>query len=344
MIWLTWRQFRVPLLTALGALAVVGTGVAVLGLVMRNEYDSTIVGCEALNSCATAGQSFRDSFGPVVGLLSVAMLLLPALLGAFWGAPLITRELENGTHRLVWTQGVTRRRWLAVKLGVVVLAGLVLTAAFSALLTWAADPYDTLVGGRFGALSFGSRNVAPLGYAVFALLLGATIGLLVKRTLPTMAVLIVAFAVLQIGMAFFGRAHLMSPVTESVTVSQASMEKIHGLGISGPPPTNGTFSPDTRVLVSDYEIGGGWLLTPDMALRSADGGLMDPALADACFQGNGMEKTSACLAGHDLHFDVSYHPASRYWPFQGIELAGFLTATLLLAAFALWRIPRGVAA
>ena len=37
--------------------------------------------------------------------------------GVFWGAPLVARELEAGTHRLVWNQSVTRTRWLAIKLG-----------------------------------------------------------------------------------------------------------------------------------------------------------------------------------------------------------------------------------
>jgi hypothetical protein len=40
----------------------------------------------------------------------------PALIGIFWGAPLITRELETGTNRLAWTKSITRARRLAVKL------------------------------------------------------------------------------------------------------------------------------------------------------------------------------------------------------------------------------------
>jgi ABC-type transport system involved in multi-copper enzyme maturation permease subunit len=43
-------------------------------------------------------------------LLGPGLLPIPALLGMFWGAPLIARELESGTYRLAWTQSVTRRR------------------------------------------------------------------------------------------------------------------------------------------------------------------------------------------------------------------------------------------
>jgi hypothetical protein len=43
------------------------------------------------------------------------LAVLPALAGLFVGAPLLARELEQGTHRFAWTQGVTRRRWLLSK-------------------------------------------------------------------------------------------------------------------------------------------------------------------------------------------------------------------------------------
>ena len=46
----------------------------------------------------------------------MAVLIAPAIVGIFWGAPLIARELETGTHRLVWNQTVTRTGWLATKL------------------------------------------------------------------------------------------------------------------------------------------------------------------------------------------------------------------------------------
>ncbi len=43
--------------------------------------------------------------------LSIAV---PALLGLFWGAPMVAREIETGTSQFAWVQSVTRVRWLAV--------------------------------------------------------------------------------------------------------------------------------------------------------------------------------------------------------------------------------------
>jgi hypothetical protein len=91
------------------------------------------------------------------------------------------------TDRLVWNQSVTRTRWLAVKLTLLTLISMTVTGLYSLLLTWSASRPDQLIGERFGALTLASRNVAPIGYAAFAFVFGTVIGLLVRRTLPAMA-------------------------------------------------------------------------------------------------------------------------------------------------------------
>ena len=71
--------------------------------------------CSARSSRATTPSSTS---------LELLVLAAPALIGIFWGAPLIGRELETGTHQFAWNQTVTRTRWLAVKLAVVGLAAI----------------------------------------------------------------------------------------------------------------------------------------------------------------------------------------------------------------------------
>ena len=66
---------------------------------------------------------------------------MPALIGAFVGAPVLARELETGTFRFAWTQGFGRWRWTLAKLvalGVVVAAA---AGALSVLLSWYYQPY-----------------------------------------------------------------------------------------------------------------------------------------------------------------------------------------------------------
>ena len=57
---------------------------------------------------------------PVLRLAAQTIpVALPAVLGMFWGAPLVARELESGTFRLAWTQGRSRHTWFAAKLAVI---------------------------------------------------------------------------------------------------------------------------------------------------------------------------------------------------------------------------------
>ena len=87
------------------------------------------------------------------------MLVVPALIGMFWGAPLIARELETGTYRLAWTQGVTRKRWLAVKLGLVGLASMAVAGLLSLMVTWWSSPLDRVNADPFTL--FDQRGIVP---------------------------------------------------------------------------------------------------------------------------------------------------------------------------------------
>ena len=135
---------------------------------------------------------------------------VPALIGIFWGAPLIARELETGTHRLVWNQSVTRTRWLATKL--VIVGG---AAAVSAgLLSWAvttwANRIDDATGDRITPLFYGARGIVPIGYAIFAFTLGVTLGMLIRRTVPAMAATLAIYSFAAYSMQEWIREHLVS--------------------------------------------------------------------------------------------------------------------------------------
>ena len=146
----------------------------------------------------------------------------PVLVGVFWGAPLIARELETGTFRLVWTQSVTRARWLAVKLLVVGFASVAVTGLLSLIVTWWSNPIYGLsltspaTPNRFDLLLFGTGWLAPLGYAAFGFMVGVTAGLLFRRTLPAMGVTLAVFAAMRIGVTYWVRPYFMSPVEDEL--------------------------------------------------------------------------------------------------------------------------------
>jgi hypothetical protein len=228
----------------------------------------------------------------------------------------------------VWNQSVTRTRWLAVKLAFVTLAGLAFMGALSLLFTWAASPYDRALDDRFDPLFFPTRNLAPLGYTAFAIVAGITIGLLTRRTVIAMAVTLAAFAAMQVLMPTVIRAHLQPAVTESVAFVAADS---HGLWLNQ----------DGEVSVPGYDVPGAWVLTAEPLLLDAAGRTPAKESTEVCFDG-APEEAKSCLQALNLHTELSYQPADRYWTFQWLEFGAYLVLALLLAGFAFWRIPRSL--
>ena len=74
-------------------------------------------------------------------VLHILMNLAPVLFGAFAGAPVLARELETGTYRYAWTQGIGRERWTIAKLTLLAVALVAVTAAFSQLFAWFFAPF-----------------------------------------------------------------------------------------------------------------------------------------------------------------------------------------------------------
>ncbi|MEV0001873.1 ABC transporter permease subunit [Micromonospora sp. NPDC050980] len=335
MIWTTWRQFRVPALVGVVALALVAAYVVHLGLDVRDAYDGYRAQCAGAPDCPRLRQLAVDYENTS---LYLAALLgpVPGLLGMFWGAPLVARELEAGTQRLVWNQSVTRRRWLAVKLAVVGLAAMAVTGVAAALVTWAMRPVDRVADNRFSTVLFGARDVAPVAYAAFAVVLGVLVGLLVRRTVPAMAVTALVFVVVQFLVPNLLRPHLLPPEHVTLAMTASALNQARALGsITGAPVVRGLAVPDAWV-------------TDVSELRTRTGESLDPTVFDRCVTDpprtgaaeGPFGDTATCLAGQDLHVDVSYQPVGRYWSFQWLESGCYLSLAGLLAAVAFHRIRR----
>ena len=153
MMWLTWRQFRAQTFVAAAALAFFAVIFGVTGPHLAHLYDiSGIATCHAHGNCSTLTSSFlnqmhSDAIYPALYFLGAGILLIaPGLIGIFWGAPLVTRELEAGTFRLAWNQSVTRSRWMTVKLALVGLAAIAIAGLLSLMISWWASPIDQTGG------------------------------------------------------------------------------------------------------------------------------------------------------------------------------------------------------
>jgi hypothetical protein len=237
----------------------------------------------------------------------------------------------------VWNQSVPRYRWLAVKLTVLGLASTAVAGTLGVLLTWAAAPADQVAGERFTAILFGARGIAPIGYAAFGVTFGAVTGLLVRRTLPTMAMVFLTVIAVQFAVPNLVRPHYMPAERATIPMSADSINQARSLGsITGGP------------VVGGLEVPNAWV-TDTSELLTRNGRPLSEAAFNECF--NNAPKTGAtgtfgdtavCLGRLDLHVNLAYQPNRRFWPFQWIELALYLGISALLAAVGLWRIQRRV--
>lgn len=248
-------------------------------------------------------------------LFGTALVGVPAAIGAFWGAPLLARELELGTHRLAWTQGVTRKRWLATKLGVLGAAAAVATGILAATFTWWSRTFDA-TGNRIGTANFGQRGVVPVAYALFALALGTLGGAILRRTLPAMAVTLVGFFVARFSFQLLVRPHLV----ETIVLNRPTT--MFGSGESA--ASDGAWVVSSRIV--------------DASGHTVSGSSVDNLLARACnlTRDSTPDAWAACAHQVGLHDVVRGHPSSQFWSLQLWEAAAFCGLAMALVAACFW--------
>jgi hypothetical protein len=354
MIRFAWLQSRAQTMVAAALLAAAAIALGVTGPPLVHLYDTTVANCTASGNCPAAIQSLQGSDHFLQLGLSALIVIVPCLLGLFWGAPLIAHELEAGTFRLAWTQSVTRARWLAIRLATVGLACMAVEGLFSLMVTWWYSPIDRVAQTPFA--SFGSRDLVPVGYAAFAFALGVTVGMLVRRTLPAMAISLAAFITVRLMITFWARPVLVPPAHQDIALNPATT----GYGTEGffpwgvPPSTLQPVPPSIR---------GAWITSVQIVNKSGQPlstqflNQTCPGIGGGGGPGSGggpagsthtqastsaVNRLEGCVTqvGKTYHEAVSYQPGNRYWPFQWYELAIYLGIAVLLGGFCVWRIRR----
>ncbi|HEV7712958.1 MAG TPA: ABC transporter permease [Asanoa sp.] len=346
MTWLTWRQFRAQGWAVLGGIVVAVLAFAVTGPHLAHLFDTSgVASCLAPADCQSAQAQFAAGVNgsrayPLLYFAGLGLLYLtPAVLGIFWGAPLIARELEAGTLRLVWSQSVTRVRWVATKMGLIVLAAVLATGLLSLAVTWWSSPIDqaaALAGQgqglgfphRFMPLVFGARDIVPIGYAVFAFTLGVTVGLLVRRTLPAMAITLAAVAAMQVMVPTAVRAHYVAP-EETTTAMTFTPDAPHSIFITD----------NTLEVSMPVTLPGDWI-TSVHAVDPAGNPFTGPAPQICLSPTSSLADCDAAINALHLRQLVSFQPAGRYWTFQRLETSVYLVLALALGGLCVIRIRR----
>jgi hypothetical protein len=315
---LVWRQYRAQAVVAAVLLAAIAAIILADGFQIASQWHSILVTCSGNSACA---QQQAPLVNGVVSDLPYVSLLVPAVLGMLWGAPLVAHELESRTSDFAWTQSVTRTRWLTVKAGWLLLAATACGGVTSALITWWSGPVNASQANAFQSPQFDTQGIVPIGYAVFAMALGIAAGTVARRTLPAIAVALGGFIALRLVISDLVRPHYMAAVTTYYNVT-------------------GSFTPP----------GAAWVLSQGAVSRTgqvvqAGWGELYPALPASCqkllpdsptAKGDvSMNAVFSCMRANGWRGFATYQPASRYWPFQGIETGVYLLLAAALIAVTL---------
>jgi hypothetical protein len=311
MTWVAWRQQRPATVAAAVLLAVAGLILLASGWQVTSlARDSGLAACVAADAdCRVLAEDFANRYGPVLEPVSALGALLPIALGLLFGGPLLAREFEQGTHRLAWTQSVTRARWLAARLAMAAAVLVVVAAVAGALLTWWWGRFDQLGIGSRAALERGS--LVPVATAVLAFAIATAGGALTRRIVPALATGLVAVLVVALPLNLAAQAWLPPrPLTITYPADR----------------------PSPRAALNDQVLGTSYLdgTGRDLSARAVD---------RRC-PGTGGQAVDRCLAANGIQRVDRYQPASRAWQRALTQSALYLGVAGLFLLLAWWRTLR----
>jgi hypothetical protein len=311
MTWLTWRQHRAEVFALTLIVALIGSVLVVAALPVYALFPDGAAAC--LNSetavCWQAFTRMNETVGSLDPFVE-ALITVPLAIGLFLGAPLLAREYEQGTWQLAWTQGVPRMRWLAVKLGALAGATVILAGVLTAARSWSNAPVAALIG-EFDGTDFDLAGLAPTVHALFAFATAAAAGVLLRRSLPALGIALVVFVVVRMTVSTAARPHYQAPLTH--------------LSPPGTAPT-----PDPR----DWAIDIGYA---DAAGRKISESRYYELLGAASTAG---VDDSVYLQQQGIQTATLYQPHDRFWALQFTEAAIYLTLTAVLLGVVVWRVRR----
>jgi hypothetical protein len=311
MAWVTWRQHRAALAGVAAVLGALAVYLWLSGLQMHHYYATA---CHQASSLDCA-MNFTGRYGITAVGVSLFLQAVPALIGAFAGAPVLARELETGTFRFAWTQGIGRWRWTVGKLVLLAVAVAAAAEAFSVLVYWYDQPFFAAgYAIPFSTRVFALGEVAFPAWTVAAFAIGALAGMFIRRVVPAIAATLAVYTGLALATGLFLREHYMTPLV-----------------------TSKPNLPGSAWSVSQWYDKGGKFAFP------ARGFQLVHAVTQFCNGGATGLSPAQCLARHGYTPWTSYQPGSRFWPFQFIEGGWLLVLSLILIAVTVWLVRRRAA-
>ena len=234
-------------------------------------------------------------------------------------APFIL-DLEHGTYRLAWTQSITRGRWLAGKLGLAAISALLVGGALTLLINWWRAPEAHLNGRLLTGIYDSDRHRRPRLHPVRARAGTRARGVMATLGPLRLTVAFIGYFVARVLVDTWLRQRLVTPL-------KATWRAV-APGIPGPSRVEAPANLHNAWVISERpsdKLGHPVSLQIGDCSRVAAGHIKKMMVDGNCLLQNGADFMHAV-----------YHPASRFWLFQGIETALFGTTALALILFAAW--------
>lgn len=326
MTWLVWRQHRIEIvLLLIGAGLIAAALVYGADLATRLRLELGVDTCRPLPdtnmTCVTLGMEAGARLQPF-RMIVFALLFVPALVGSYVGGPLFARDLERGTNRLLWTQGITRLRWAGAKLAAVLGSGAVAAAIVASVGGLAITINGPSAAGQDAAANrypaFDLEGPAFVSHVVFAIALGAFAGTFSRRILTGMLGGLLLSVIVWAGVTFELRRSYEPPIASLYSIDNPF--------------------PQARVPQGAWVVGTDYLDREGRVVPQARIGSLMQTYRPA--PGRAAEPVLSYLAENDALQRVSFHPADRYWRFQWIEGALFLALSAALSAATLLLLKR----
>ncbi len=304
MTWFLWRQHRAGGIVLAAVLAAFAVAAIVTGIRMADVYDAARARCTTGGARCTGdlGGLFNGD-GAIIDAVHLT-ILLPVVMGAFLGATLVARETEHGTNVLVWTQGVTRRRWTSRSVTFALVTTFIVAGLTSILVTWWSGTTNSLDGNRFQGAQFDTQNVVPVAHALFAVALGMAAGAVLRRSLPAIAATVGVYVGVRMLVSVYGR-----PLYAATRVMTTPLG-------------------ETDVVVAS----GSW--TVSRSIVDAAGTSADRIQVPTSCVAATRDSIDSCLGRLGFREVVRFHPASDYWRFQWTESAFFVALAAVLTVVA----------
>ncbi len=326
--WLVWKQHSKQFMIATILLILFAALLIPTGLHYWQVYQHALSTCSQSNTCAELkGELFQSSTDQAIFQLEpFAIMILPILLGMFWGVPLLAREYSEGTNLLVWTRSISRRRWLTTKLIWILVATVVVSGAFTALGTWWSKTPNALNLDRFVFLPFSTQGIVPVAYATFAVALGIALGAWLKRTMIALGltfVLLVGIIVIVVPTLI--RPQYVTPITVTSSMGfnalrsklpsgawRLSMGVIDKNGNTFDQLDFPNWPPQCQTLAQTQQA-------PTAGSKTEDSATVD-----------------SCLTAAGYRQIARYQPDNRYWEFQQIEFGLYMLLSLIPIGATYW--------